>query len=244
MGQSRPQPVWHLRPGFPKQIKGFDAYEGIYADSKQWLANGWLDYFAPQLYWAIAPPEQSFSALLKWWADENKRSRHLWPGIASTKVGGAWRPEEIFQQIQISRQLSNGHIYWNMGSLMRNKAGWADLLAQAVYAEPALVPASPWLDDKPPGKPQFTLTNAAVSGEATIHWQPTGEEKPWLWLVQTKAAGQWRTEILPGNRTVKPNEAVRVLPEVVAVTAVDRCGNASPTALLELKKTVQTPAGR
>ncbi|MEK7685551.1 MAG: family 10 glycosylhydrolase [Verrucomicrobiota bacterium] len=234
--------IW--RPGFPKQIKGFDAYEGIYADSKQWLANGWLDYFAPQLYWAIAPPEQSFSALLKWWADENKRSRHLWPGIASTKVGGAWRPEEIFQQIQISRQLSNGHIYWNMGSLMRNKAGWADLLAQAVYAEPALVPASPWLDDKPPGKPQFTLTNAAVSGEATIHWQPTGEEKPWLWLVQTKTAGQWRTEILPGNRTVKPNEAVRVLPEVVAVTAVDRCGNASPTALLELKKTVQTPAGR
>ncbi|MEO5580204.1 MAG: family 10 glycosylhydrolase, partial [Gemmatimonadaceae bacterium] len=44
--------VW--RPGFPDQIKGFDAYAELYADSRKWLNEGWLDYFTPQLYWPIA----------------------------------------------------------------------------------------------------------------------------------------------------------------------------------------------
>jgi len=35
--------IW--RPGNPAQIKGFDAYAQIYADSKKWLVNGWADYF-------------------------------------------------------------------------------------------------------------------------------------------------------------------------------------------------------
>src|SRR6185503_5461665 len=49
--------IW--RPGNPPQIAGFDAYAEIYADSKKWLQNGWGDYFAPQLYWPIARPQQS-----------------------------------------------------------------------------------------------------------------------------------------------------------------------------------------
>ncbi|MCX5762893.1 MAG: family 10 glycosylhydrolase, partial [Gemmatimonadetes bacterium] len=40
--------IW--RPGNPEQIKGFDAYEQLYADSKLWLEKGWVDYFTPQLY--------------------------------------------------------------------------------------------------------------------------------------------------------------------------------------------------
>ena len=57
--------IW--RPGNPPQIKGFDAYAEIYADSKKWLQNGWVDYLAPQLYWPIAPPDQSFPVLYDWW---------------------------------------------------------------------------------------------------------------------------------------------------------------------------------
>jgi len=56
--------IW--RPGNPPQIKGFDAFAELYADSRKWLANGWVDYFAPQLYWPIDPPDQSFPVLLRW----------------------------------------------------------------------------------------------------------------------------------------------------------------------------------
>jgi len=52
-----PKGIW--RPGYPQQIRGMDAYAKIYADSRKWLANGWLDYFSPELYWPIEPKEQS-----------------------------------------------------------------------------------------------------------------------------------------------------------------------------------------
>ena len=50
--------IW--RPKNPPQIQGMDAYAEIYADSRKWLAKGWLDYFAPQLYWPIAKKRTKF----------------------------------------------------------------------------------------------------------------------------------------------------------------------------------------
>src|SRR3954471_54554 len=51
--------IW--RPGNPESVRGLDAFATIYADSRKWLQQGWVDYFVPQLYWAIAAPQQSFS---------------------------------------------------------------------------------------------------------------------------------------------------------------------------------------
>ncbi|HKI67977.1 MAG TPA: family 10 glycosylhydrolase, partial [Verrucomicrobiae bacterium] len=93
--------IW--RPGHPPQIKGFDAYAKIYADSRKWFASGWLDYLAPQLYWAIQPKEQSFPALLNWWAAQNTHNRDLFAGLNTYNAGGKWKPEEIVRQIEITR---------------------------------------------------------------------------------------------------------------------------------------------
>ncbi len=67
--------IW--RPGYPTQTKSidggsvFDAYKQIYADSRQWLVKGWLDYLAPQLYWKIEKTQQSYPVLLNWWIKQN-----------------------------------------------------------------------------------------------------------------------------------------------------------------------------
>ena len=76
--------IW--RPGHPKQIKGLDAYDELYADARLWLREGWLDYCAPQLYWQIADTEQAFPVLMQWWHEQNPKRRHLWPGINTAKV--------------------------------------------------------------------------------------------------------------------------------------------------------------
>ena len=77
--------IW--RPGNPPGIAGLDAYATIFADSRKWLQEGWVDYLAPQLYWSIAAPQQSFPALLDWWILQNARGRHVWPGLAAYRVG-------------------------------------------------------------------------------------------------------------------------------------------------------------
>jgi uncharacterized lipoprotein YddW (UPF0748 family) len=237
--------IW--RPENPPQIKGFDAYAKLYADSRKWLQNGWLDYFAPQLYWATDAREQSFPVLLKWWAAQNRRQRLLIPGLDSTKVigqsaregypagnGAKWKPEEITNQIRLTRKQpgASGHIHWNMRSLMRNET-LTGLLQRDVYPEPALMPAVPWLDSTRPSRPTLAARIDPTGSKVTLEWQPMGPEKAFVWSLQTKTAGRWLTEIFPAKTC--SSSCSGALPEVISITAIDRTGNASPPAVLELK---------
>jgi uncharacterized lipoprotein YddW (UPF0748 family) len=223
--------IW--QPKNPPQIEGYDAYSNLYADSRKWLSKGWVDYFAPQLYWAIEPREQSFPVLLKWWAQQNTKGRLLAPGLDSTKTRNRWKPEEIVNQIRIGRQQSGvgGHIHWNMKTLMRNDA-LDEALVREVYSQPALMPAATWLGARRPGKPTLFISDNQNFYKAAISWTPGSTINPWLWLVQTRTGNQWMTEIFPGSRKSRMCGDT----EVIAVSAVDRYGNTSQPAILKLKQ--------
>jgi uncharacterized lipoprotein YddW (UPF0748 family) len=225
--------IW--RPGYPAQIKGHDAYAKLYADSRKWLAQGWVDYFVPQLYWAIGPPEQSFPVLLKWWAEQNAKNRHLWPGLDATRTSGQWKPEEIVNQVRLARKQSgaSGQVYWNVKSLARSSA-LGETLAREVYEQAALVPASPWLDRTQPPKPVLACEPAATGSSVRAQWSSGGPQKPWLWLVQTKTGDDWKTEVWPAQKTAQTWTGSR--PDIIAITEVNRSGNAGPTAAAQLKR--------
>lgn len=220
--------IW--RPGYPPQIKGFDAYEGLYADSRKWLVEGWLDYFTPQLYWSIDAKEQSYPVLLKWWAEQNVKKRHLWPGDAVSRIGPKRPAEEIINQIQLTRKQdgASGSTLWNFKPLLKNAGGIVDLLQKDVFAKPALIPSSPWLETKPPQAP--VLQAQLGKGAARFSWQPGAEDKPWWWVLQRKTGTGWSTEIFPPGKT---NLTVTVLPDTIALSAVDRFGNVSKATVLE-----------
>lgn len=142
--------IW--RPGHPSSVSGFDAYDKLYADSRRWLNEGWVDYFTPQLYWQITAPRQPYADLLAWWRAENTRERHLWPGNytgrASAKGRTTWPVSEIFEQVQETRrQLGalSGNVHFPMNAFVHSTDRLNDRLAAGPYAEPALVPAAAWL---------------------------------------------------------------------------------------------------
>jgi uncharacterized lipoprotein YddW (UPF0748 family) len=229
--------IW--RPKHPPQIQGIDAYASLYADSRKWLANGWVDYFAPQLYWKVDPPIQSFPVLLRWWTEQNSRGRIICPGIDSDYVGrpesqGAWQPQEIVNQIRLTRKQpgANGHIHWSMKSLMRNSAFDA-VLEQEVYAQPALMPALPWLSRTRPAKPGLTVSSGDSGSQLEIRWTPGGSDKPWVWLLQTRTSGEWKKEVLPAVRTMRVWSGAP--PEVVALSAVIRNGQISSPSVLQAR---------
>ena len=129
--------IW--RPGVPATtIAQLDAYGQLFADSRKWLAEGWCDYLAPQLYWSIQPAKQSFPVLLDWWRAQS-RGKNVWPGIATDRIGSNRPAKEIADQIALTRRGTNspGHIHWSMKSLMRNQGGVADVLRNGPYAERA-----------------------------------------------------------------------------------------------------------
>jgi uncharacterized lipoprotein YddW (UPF0748 family) len=240
--------IW--RPENPPQIRGFDAYSKLYADSRKWLTKGWVDYFAPQLYWSISSEEQSFPVLLKWWSQQNSKGRHLLPGLDVTKTVNLgsdataeknrkrWSDQEILNQIRLTRKQSgvDGHIHWNMKSLMRNQT-LDDALETQLYTQPALVPASPWLGGAGTAKPALTVAEVSAT-RLRVTWTATGANKPWLWLVQARNGREWRTEILSGEKSSATWTGD--LPEVVAISAVDRNGNISNAAAVNRRES-RTP---
>jgi uncharacterized lipoprotein YddW (UPF0748 family) len=223
-----PHGIW--RPGHPASVKGQDAYARLYADSRKWLANGWLDYFSPQLYWPIDSREQSFPALLSWWSQQNLNHRHLWPGLAAYKAGD-WAPDEIPGQIRLIRKQpgATGFALFNASSLLHNRS-LMDQVRQEVNLEPALVPASPWLSTSRPANPALFLSGLA-SGHLRLWIGESSSDPPsrW-WLLQTCTDGRWTTEILPATTRARIFDDAR--PDVIAVTRIDRFGNASGATVL------------
>jgi len=214
----------------PPGIQGFSQYDKLYADAELWLQNGWLDYLAPQLYWPIAQQPQAFPVLLDYWLGQNKRGRHIWPGLYTSRIDDtskSFTADEIVQQVDVmrSRANANGHIHFSIAALMQNRKGVSEHLKATSYQGPALVPASPWLGSEAPPAPTvavkrhasglaLTLGNAGRATHLAI-WARYGEE--------------WRFNVVPAGRSeVVLTDDNGVPARSVVVSAVDRLGNESP----------------
>ncbi len=229
--------IW--RPGFPDQIKGFDSYAELYADSRKWLNEGWVDYFTPQLYWAVSKQEQSYPVLLRWWISQNTKGRNIWPGNFTAKVGEngptAWKAQEILDQISATRMEAgaSGNVHFSAKVLMLDRDSIDEKLVGGPYAGPALVPASPWLDSIPPRAPLVQLRRDSATGAIRVDMTPQGSEKIWRWVLRYRTGPEWSTVLLPGTQMTHMFAGGRssAQPDEVAVSAVDRTGNESPIVI-------------
>lgn len=224
--------IW--RPKNPPSIEGLDSYEQLFADSKKWWNQGWVDYLAPQLYWSIDSKEQSFPVLLRWWQEQNLTQRHLWPGLNTANVGSRIPPVEILNEIGLIRRTPGvgGETHWSIKALSQNRAQLGDQLLAGPYSVRALVPSAPWLDRTPPAKPALSAPKFSPSQGYVLDWTCTESERPRWWLVQMRISGQWHSELFPGamrNCSFPPTST----PEIIAVSAVDRSGNQSTPSVLE-----------
>ncbi len=135
--------------GMPPPIQGSNGYETIYADTKWWLQQGWMDMFIPQIYWEIDPPEQSYPIILDWWLDVNNVSIPIFAGNAIYKLlpeERDWPPEEIPRQIEISRdperreKHSLGNVAFSAKYYRDNTKNITDIYRDEIYTGKATVP--------------------------------------------------------------------------------------------------------
>jgi uncharacterized lipoprotein YddW (UPF0748 family) len=238
--------IW--RPYNPASISGFDQYEVLYADARLWLNKGWIDYYAPQLYWPVGQLEQSYPVLLGWWSKENKKDRHLWPGINIGRFQGERAIIETIVQIMITRGIlseSPGVIHWSIGPLVLNPL-LAEAISEGPYEKEALVPPSPWLSKKSPDQPEVRFEKQGDS--VRISWTHKSTEDINRWVVYSKYGSSWEYSVrgagtdnitIPSfeidkeallsmnpDSTNDPSDILTPL-DSLAVSAVDRYGNES-----------------
>lgn len=175
-------------PAIGTPTSGLEHYTTLFADSKKWLQEGWVDYIAPQVYWYIGQPGANYAVIIPWWNNQ-ANGRHIYIGMAGYKVndpaqGANWaNPSQIPNEVRLNRDTLYPNIYgqsiYNTSSLRSStKLGFRDSLRLFFYQKPALLPRMPWRDSIAPEAP-FSLTVVKYAGDSTVlNWiKPTAADE-------------------------------------------------------------------
>ncbi|MEC4805899.1 MAG: family 10 glycosylhydrolase [Jaaginema sp. PMC 1079.18] len=216
-------PFGIYRPGEPPGIKGLDQYDQVFADPKKWLAMGWLDYFAPQLYWPIDQTAQSYTTLLQWWTQNNPKNTHIYVGNNLRKISEPnWTYTEFKRQVEVTRSLANkqalGNIFFSVKVFMDNPENVNAKFKQEIYPKAALVPVIPTL--KAPAPPLPTGIRVA---DNQLRWNAADEDFVRAWTLYQKVGETYQLrQVLPVQITATPITA-----GTYALCAVNRIGEES-----------------
>ncbi|WP_285706987.1 family 10 glycosylhydrolase [Microtetraspora sp. NBRC 16547] len=162
------------------RTSGLQSYDAIYADSRQWVKQGWVDYIAPQIYWHIGYAPAAYDVLTAWWSDVVKGTGvQFVVGQAAYRVGvsgqdAAWQnPAELSNHLYENRKHPEvaGDVYFSAKDVKADRIGGFSALASAHYSKPALLPARG--TGSAPAAP--TITSATrTSNAVALSWQATG----------------------------------------------------------------------
>jgi uncharacterized lipoprotein YddW (UPF0748 family) len=160
---------------------GQTSYDNLYADTRKWIKNGWIDYIAPQIYFSFEFDKVPYKNLAEWWL-KNAYGRHLYIGQgayrvkAGSKEAGWNKSDQIPRQIRYNRTHSpiSGSIFFSAKSLIKNELGLTDSLKN-YYATPALMPTMPWKDNIPPNPPQNIKVRRMADVGTVITWEVATE---------------------------------------------------------------------
>ncbi|MFB6571436.1 glycoside hydrolase family 10 protein [Streptomyces noursei] len=111
---------------------GVQTYDDLYADTRRWVREGWLDYIVPQVYWPLGFAAADYAELVPWWARTVAGTRvDLYIGEALYKAGRtaqpeAWRdPAELSRHVAFARRYPQvgGHVYFSTKDVVRDPLG-------------------------------------------------------------------------------------------------------------------------
>lgn len=156
--------------------KGLSNYTELFADSRKWIKEGWVDYINPQIYFSFTRKAAPFGTLVDWWSN-NTYGRHLYIGqaayLVNQKAEAAWRsPEQIPDQIRYIRENNRvqGSVFFSSKSFSTIARAAGDSLRLSLYKYPALPPQMPWLDEIVPNAPRSFSATATPTG-VQLKWE-------------------------------------------------------------------------
>ncbi|WP_051720494.1 glycoside hydrolase family 10 protein [Streptomyces sp. NRRL F-2799] len=132
---------------------GVQTYDDLYADTRKWVREHWIDYIVPQVYWSAHPLDQrvpaNYAVLLPWWAEVARGSRtQLYIGEALYKAGDPAQPAEWQDPAELSRHLTlakqhpavRGHVFFAAKEVAVDRIGAMAQVVADHYQWPARAP--------------------------------------------------------------------------------------------------------
>lgn len=172
--------IWRTKTSDPvhgmNTAANLESYDTLYADSKRWVDEEWVDYIVPQLYFEFDYPFAKYADTLDWWANLVKGTDvNLVIGQAIYRYADSetdpWEdPNEIPNQLLYNSKFESvkGSIYFRYKFLIGGNANTVhaqNQLKDKFYTDYVLPPASKNVDGTNPLKPQ----NLSIEGN-TLSW--------------------------------------------------------------------------
>lgn len=181
---------------------GAQDYDDLYADTRAWIKNNWIDYIVPQIYWNTGFQPAAYDVLVPWWAHEVAGTRvQLYIGMAVYKIGlsGPWSdPRQMPDQLALNLKYPEvtGAMFFSMKELFTNPLGFTDALSNTVYKYPALLPVTPLASGKAPHQVALQPASRTVQG-VELHWLdsnqtsfgPGGQDSAYYAIYRFSARG-------------------------------------------------------
>ncbi|MBA2895153.1 family 10 glycosylhydrolase [Nonomuraea soli] len=162
------------------QTSGLQSYDAIYADSRQWVKQNWIDYIVPQLYWHIGFAAADYTKLTAWWAQQvSGTAVQLYVGQAAYRAGAsgqdaAWQdPAELSDHLTVNRAHPQvtGDVYFSAKDVRDDRIGSMTRVVSGHYSRPALLPA--FRASSGPAAPTITAAMRGSNG-VSLSWQGSG----------------------------------------------------------------------
>ncbi|MET9291990.1 family 10 glycosylhydrolase [Streptomyces sp. NPDC003077] len=147
-----PFAVWRNRatdPSGSDTRAGTQTYDDLYADTRRWVREGWLDYVVPQVYWHLGFEVADYAKLVPWWADVVAGTRvRLCIGEALYKAGAPGQPAPWQDPAELSRHLAfarahrevRGHFFFSAKVVAEDRVGAMAKVVADHYRHPVRTP--------------------------------------------------------------------------------------------------------
>ena len=102
----------------------FESYHLLYADTRRWVLEEWVDYINPQIYWYIGFETADFKTILDWWVDLCQDTNvELYVGHAAYREHENDQPPhwngEMIRQLEMTENNDavSGNVFYRFHSL-------------------------------------------------------------------------------------------------------------------------------
>ncbi|KNB49756.1 glycoside hydrolase family 10 protein [Streptomyces caatingaensis] len=111
---------------------GVQTYDDLYADTRTWVREGWIDYIVPQVYWHIGNSAADYAKLVPWWAKTVRGTGvDLYVGEALYRQGASGQPAPWQDPAELSRHLTlarrhtevRGNVYFSARQVADDPVG-------------------------------------------------------------------------------------------------------------------------
>ncbi|MDX3228511.1 glycoside hydrolase family 10 protein [Streptomyces sp. ME19-01-6] len=111
---------------------GVQTYDDLYADTRKWVREAWIDYIVPQVYWNIGFAAADYAKLVPWWAEVVRGTGvDLYIGEALYKAGDPAQPAPWQDPAELSRHLTfdrdypqvRGNVYFSAKEVAADRNG-------------------------------------------------------------------------------------------------------------------------